>query len=147
LAGELAVAELTKESIANLREELTKDLEALARVEKLLSGKNGLSSIESGTNTQVRKSLIPPPPLPPQSDNPPHETFEGLGLKRLVIAGLKLVSVGGAAPRDLVAFCKDKGYVFTSDANASASITTALARLIVDGKVRRDNGRYYWIEG
>ena len=142
-----AMADLTKESIAKLREELTKDLEALERVERLLAGRNGPSEPEVPVlNLQSRRRITLEPPSTPPTDIP-RETFEGLGLKQLVIAGLKLTGVGGAAPRDLVAFCKHNNYPFSSDANGSASITTALSRLIEDEKVRRENGRYYWIGG
>jgi hypothetical protein len=142
------VAELTKESIAKLREELTRDLEALERVERLLAGRNGSSSShEVKPQLDLSKYILPPPPTFPLTEITPPETFEGLGLKQLVIRGLQLVGITGAAPKDLVIFCKEKGYSFTSDANASASITTALSRLMVNGKVRRENGRYHWIAG
>jgi len=134
------MATITPEEIAKMKEELRKDLEALERVEKLISGRNG---------TQPAKQDIPSRDLlaqhlRPLSELPPPEQ---LGLKQLCILGLKTAGDVGAAPKDLVVFCKQKGYRFSSDANGSASITTALSRLIVDGKVVREDGRYYWVGG
>jgi hypothetical protein len=128
----------TREEIAKMREELRKDLEALDRVERLFAERNGSHS------ASPRLPAIPPPPshgLPP----PPVTQETGLGLKQLCIEGLKKAGVIGAAPKDLLQYCKQRGYRFTSDQNGSASITTALSRLVAEGDVFRNEGRYCWI--
>jgi len=128
------------EEIAKMKDELRKDLEALERVERLLASRNGAHAepVPAPRNTR------PLSEFPPPSEEPASVV---LGVKSLCIAGLKRVGTVGAAPKDLLSFFKAQGYVFSSDTNGSASITTALSRLVISGKVRRADGRYHWIGG
>ena len=128
---------LTREDIARMRDELRKDLEALDRVEKLLARGNGIGTPQVETVTSPAATL---------REDIEHEQVRR-GLKQLCINGLKIAGPIGAAPKDLLTFCKGQGYSFTSDVNGSASVTTALSRLVNDGRVRKNDGRYYWIGG
>jgi hypothetical protein len=134
----------TREDIARMREELRKDLEALDRVERLFAERTG-----SSNNHKSTPGLPAPPsvglPAPPELGTPAGAAAHGL--KQLCILGLKMAGPMGAPPKDILAFCKSHGYSFTSDTNGSASITTALSRLIDDDKVRREDGRYFWVGG
>jgi hypothetical protein len=128
----LTIAEITR-----LKDELRKDLEALERVERLMASRNG-------HHVEPPDHLSPPPqyePAEPAVHVPP------IGLKHLCIQGLKLVHVMGAAPKDVLAYCRQQGYVFSSDASGSASVTTALGRLVESGQVKKADGRYYWVGG
>lgn len=126
----LDMAALTKEELIKKRQELAKDIEALDRVLRLFG-------VDESAPKYEPLSLTPPPvldrPFPPAP-----------GLKELVIDGLKLQQALGASPKDLLGYCKSKGYYFTSDVNGAASISTALSRLVDDEKVRKQDGRYYW---
>ena len=134
------MATYSPEEIARMKDELRKDLEALERVERLLASRNGTAA----------QSTPAPPTSRPLSEMPPPDSprilgIRTLGVKSLCIEGLKLAGAMGAAPKDLLKYCKEQGYVFSSDINGSASITTALSRLIESTYVRREIGRYYWI--
>lgn len=124
------MAAVTKDELIKKRGELAKDIEALDRVLRLFG-------VDESSTKYEPVTLTPPPvrdqPFPP-----------ALGLKELVIDGLKLQETLGAYPKDLLGYCKGKGYYFTSDINGAASISTALSRLVIDGKVRKQDGRYYW---
>lgn len=134
---------ITPEEIAKLKDELRKDLEALERVERLIAGRNGA---EPAKPSIPNWEPLGRPSRPLSELLPPSITEEtGLGLKQLCIEGLKRAGAMGAPPKDLLQYCKLRGYRFTSDANGSASITTALARLITENYVRREEGRYFWI--
>jgi hypothetical protein len=132
------MATYSPEEIARMKDELRKDLEALERVERLLASRNGAAPHTEPPNTRGFSVSELPSELPLQS--------VVLGVKSLCIAGLKRAGEVGAAPKDLLSFFKAQGYVFSSDTNGSASITTALSRLVNAEKVRRTDGRYYWIE-
>jgi|SRR6266850_987847 len=131
------MATITPEEITKLKQELRKDLEALERVERLISGRNG-------AHAEHVPVIQPTRPL---SELPPPEQGKARGVKQLCIEGLKIAGTIGAAPKDLLKYCKEQGYPFTSDTNGSASITTALSRMVDAGNVRREDGRYYWRGG
>jgi hypothetical protein len=131
------MANYSPEEIAKMKLELRKDLEALERVERLLASRNGAQAEPAPAPHNTR----PLSELPPPDQSEPVE----LGVKTLCIAGLQRAGELGAAPKDLLRYFKERGYVFSSDANGSASITTALSRLVNAGKVRRADGRYYWV--
>ena len=132
---------ISPDRIAKLRAELEKDLEALNRVERLLAERNG----HTPESQQLELESMPIAPINlrreiklPTTDTTRHS------LKELVIDGLQLAKEMGAWPRDIVNYCKGKGYQFTNPVSASASVSTALARMVQEGKVRKNDGRYYW---
>jgi hypothetical protein len=124
----------TKQELLQKRAELLKDIEALDRVIRLFEGDSGIPEQKTA---ELRPAVLIP-------TTPPG--YVPSGLKPLIVMGLESLGENGATPKTLLEYCKGAGYAFTNDGNGTASITTALARLVHDRKVRKeDGGKYFWL--
>lgn len=117
--------------IKRLRREAELDLEALKRVEAMLSrdtGKPGESAIHG------KISDITP------------KTRASTGLKRMVVSVMEATGSGGMRTKDVAAALVNRGYVFKNPVAASASVSTALKRLKDAGFVeKKENGCFVWL--
>ena len=112
--------------IKRLRLEAELDLEALKRVEVMLSRDTGKSG-DSSVNGEI-------------ADITP-TTGANTGLKRMVVSVMEGAGSGGMRTKDVVVALMKGGYVFKNPVSASASVSTALNRLKAAGFVeKKENG-------
>ena len=117
--------------IKRLRREAELDLEALTRVEAMLS-RDTEKSGESAIHGKI-------------SDITP-KTGANTGLKRMVVSVMQAAGYGGMRTKDVGVALTNGGYVFKNPASASASVSTALKRLKDAGFVeKKENGYFVWI--
>ena len=115
--------------IIRLREELTRDLEAITRVEAMLKRDDG--KINSGaTSSRVIR------------DKP---SGANTGLKQMVSSIVEDAAPRCFRTREVAEAVIEKGYAFSSPQTAAASVSSALQRLKDAGLVeKRPDGRYVW---
>ncbi len=117
--------------IKRLRREAELDLEALKRVEAMLSrdtAKSGGSAIHGKKPGITSKTGV------------------RTGLKSKVVSVMEAAGSGGMRTKDVAAALVNRGYVFKNPVSASASVSTALTRLKDAGFVEKtENGYFVWI--